>query len=105
MEPDSRLLEELTRRIVEAVHPLRILIFGSAAAGDMGEESDLDLLVVMPEGTPRRQTCQFLHSQLFGFPSAVDILVTTPSLLERHRDNIGLIYHVILEEGKELYAA
>jgi hypothetical protein len=30
-------LNELVRRIVEAVHPRRILLFGSAARGEMGQ--------------------------------------------------------------------
>jgi len=34
-----------------------------------------------------------------------DILVTTPSTLEKHKDNIGLIYQTILKEGREIYAA
>lgn len=98
-------LDELVRRIVQAVHPLRIILFGSAARGETGPDSDVDVLVVMPEGTRRRETAQYLHTQLFGIPFAVDILVTTPSLLEKHRENIGLIYRTILAEGKELYAA
>jgi hypothetical protein len=35
----------------------------------------------------------------------MDVLVATPSVLERHRDNPGLIYRTILEEGREVYAA
>jgi len=98
-------LGSLVRRIVEAVHPLRIILFGSAARGEAGPDSDVDVLVVMPEGTHRLQTMQFLHTQLFGIPLAVDILVATPSDLERHRSNVGLIYRTILEQGKEIYAA
>ncbi len=51
MQPDTRLLEELVQRIVEAVHPLRIILFGSAARGEMGPNSDLDVLVVMPDAS------------------------------------------------------
>ncbi|MDO8587519.1 MAG: nucleotidyltransferase domain-containing protein [Armatimonadota bacterium] len=98
-------LWELTRRIVEAVRPLRIILFGSAARGEMGPDSDVDLLVVMPDGTHRRHTAQFIHTQLFGIPLAVDVLVATPTDLAKHRDNIGLIYRTILEEGREIYAA
>lgn len=92
------------RRIVEAAHPLRIILFGSAARGDVGPDSDVDVLVVMPEGTHRLKTMQFLHTQLFGIPLAVDILVATPGDLQKHRNNIGLIYKTIIEEGRELYA-
>ncbi len=54
METRSRVseatIEVLVRHIVEAVRPRRIVLFGSAARGQMGPESDLDLLVVMPDG-------------------------------------------------------
>jgi hypothetical protein len=71
----------------------------------MGQDSDVDLLVVMPEGTHRRRTSQFLHTQLFGIPAAVDIVVATPGDLERHGDHPGLIYQAALHEGREVYAA
>jgi predicted nucleotidyltransferase len=50
MHCDPQLLDGLVRRIVQAVHPLRIILFGSAARGQMGPHSDLDVLVVMPDG-------------------------------------------------------
>ena len=98
-------LQQLIDRIVEAVHPLRIIMFGSAVRGEMGPDSDVDLLVVMPEGTHNIDAMRYIHRRLFGIPLAADVLVTTPSALEKHRDNIGLIYHSILEEGQEVYAA
>lgn len=105
MEPDRNLLAELVRRIVEAVHPLRIILFGSAARGELGADSDLDVLVVMPDGTHRRKAAQFLHTRMFGLGTPVDILVATPRDLDRHRDNIGLIYRAILLDGREIYVA
>lgn len=48
-------LNELVRRIVEAVHPLKILLFGSAARSQMGPNSDLDIPVVMPDGVHHRR--------------------------------------------------
>jgi hypothetical protein len=33
------------------------------------------------------------------------LLVATPSDLEENRDNLGLIYHKVLEEGRTVYAA
>lgn len=100
----ERAIRGLVRQIVEAVQPLRILLFGSAARGEAGESSDLDLLVVMPEGVHRRKTAQELYRKIRDVGVAFDILVATPTDLERHRDNIGLIYRTILEEGREVYA-
>jgi uncharacterized protein len=105
MQPDQAKLDELVRRIVEAVHPLRIILFGSAARGEMTPDSDVDVLVVMPEGADRLGTTDELHMRMLGLRLAVDILVTTGSALELHRDNAGLIYRTVLREGRELYAA
>lgn len=105
MRPDSTVINDLVRRIVDAVHPLRIILFGSATRGEMGADSDLDVLIVMPEGIHRRRTAQDVHQRLFGFPVPVDVLVATPGDLEKHKDNIGLIYYRVLREGKEIYAA
>ena len=103
-KPTEPVIQEIVRRVVESFHPLRIILFGSAARGEFTPDSDLDILVVMPEGTRRLETTQALHLGLFGIPVSVDFLVATPADLEKHRENVGLIYRTILREGKELYA-
>ena len=103
-EPASETLQHLVQRIVDEVHPLRIIVFGSAAQESMRPDSDLDLLVVMPEGVHRRRTAQFLYRRIRGIVRPFDILVATPSDLEKHKDNHGLIYQRILQEGQEVYA-
>ena len=105
MYPNQAIIDELIQRIVGAVHPLRIILFGSAARGDMRPDSDIDVLIVMPENVHRRRTAQDIHEQLFGFPVPVDVLVATPEDLRKHQNNIGLVYHRVLREGKEIYAA
>jgi uncharacterized protein len=107
MQPDQQQLDELVSRIVEAVHPLKIILFGSAARGEMKPESDVDILVVMPEGTHRRRTAQDLRMLLFeaGFPLTVDVVVAGPKDIDEYGDDIGYIYPAILREGKEMYAA
>ena len=104
MQSNSEAIEQLVRRIIEIVQPLRIILFGSAAHGEMGPNSDIDLLVVMPEGVHRRRTAQLLYRQIRGLGVPFDILVATPDDLERHSDNSGLIYQSILREGREVYA-
>ncbi|HRR87415.1 MAG TPA: nucleotidyltransferase domain-containing protein, partial [Phycisphaerae bacterium] len=39
-------LKEIIRHIVRVAHPERIILFGSAGRGEMGPNSDLDLLVI-----------------------------------------------------------
>lgn len=105
MEPKQEILDELVRRIREVVDPLRIILFGSAARGEMGPDSDLDVLVVVPDGTHRRETTERIYLNLFGLGVAKDIIVATTSDIERHRDNWSLVYFDALREGKELYRA
>jgi len=105
MEPDRGAIDRLVQRIVEVAHPLRILLFGSAARGEFRPDSDVDLLVVMPEGVHRRRTAQELYLEIRGMGIPFDLLVATPSDLEKHRDNVGLVYRTILREGREVYAA
>jgi predicted nucleotidyltransferase len=55
---DEILLKEVVSRIRQASNPLRVILFGSAARGDAGPDSDLDILVVVPNGTHRRRTAR-----------------------------------------------
>jgi predicted nucleotidyltransferase len=105
MELDSKLTDELVRRIVEAVHPLRIILFGSAARGEMGSNSDLDVLVVMPDGIHRRKTAQEIYRQMWGFGFAKDIVVVTESDVQEYGSNPYMVIKSALEEGRELYLA
>jgi predicted nucleotidyltransferase len=95
----------LVQRIISEVHPLRIILFGSVTRNEFQKNSDIDLLIVMPEGTHRRHTAQRLYYEIKNVGIPFDLVVTTPGDLERHKENAGLIYKYALEEGKEVYAA
>ena len=101
--PSETLLAEIVRRIVERAQPLRIVLFGSAARGQMGVHSDLDLLVVMPDGSNRLATAQSLHRALRGVGCAKDIVVVLREDVEKHGDNPYRVIHTALTRGRELY--
>ena len=42
---DQKTLDDIIWRIVEVAQPEKIILFGSAARGEMGSDSDVDLLV------------------------------------------------------------
>ncbi len=105
MQPDQGQLMELVRQIAEAVRPLRIILFGSAARGDAGPESDVDLLVVMPEGTHRGHTEERIYVAVRGIRLPFDVIVATPSDLEAYRDTPGLIYREAVRDGQTVYVA
>ena len=98
-------LDELVHRIVSSVHPQRILLFGSMVHGQMGPHSDLDILVVMPDGIHRRQTASQLYHDLWGFGFAKDLVIVTESDVRQHADNPYMVIKSALQEGRELYRA
>ena len=102
---EQQLLDRVVAKIVETVHPRRVVLFGSAARGQMGPHSDLDLLVVMPDGVHRRHTAQRLYRALGGLGIAKDIVVVTESDVRQFSDEPSLVICPALKEGKELYCA
>ncbi|VGO21832.1 nucleotidyltransferase domain-containing protein [Pontiella sulfatireligans] len=96
--------DDLVRQIVQLAHPVKVFLFGSAVRGAMTADSDIDLLVVMPDGTHRRHTAQRLYCEISNIKTAFDLVVATPSDLERHGADSSLIYQTVLKEGKLLYA-
>ena len=99
------ILNDIVQRIVTEVHPSRIILFGSAARGELGQDSDLDVLVVMPDGAHRRRTAQHIYLCLCGLGIAKDIVVVTESDVRDYGGNPSLVLCSALQEGKELYHA
>ena len=99
----QEVLDEIVQRIVEVASPERIVLFGSAARGEMGPDSDVDLLVVK-SGADRRRLAQTIYMNLFGVGRAVDVVVVTPEDIERYGDSYALVIEAALREGKVVYA-
>lgn len=99
----QELLDEVIRRIVEVADPEKIILFGSAMRGELGPNSDLDLLVVK-SGVHRRQLTQAIYMNLFGVGQAVDVVIVTPEDIERDKDSFALVIEPALREGKVIYA-
>jgi predicted nucleotidyltransferase len=101
---DSNLLDEVTRRLEAEFHPEQIFLFGSRAWGEPDDDSDLDLLVVVPESaeTPVRRA-QRAHRCLKGIEVAKDILVKTRSEFERFRNVPASLEAEILKRGRLIY--
>lgn len=101
---DRALLDEIVRRIVEVAQPDRIILFGSAARGSMGAESDLDFLVIKGGVPHRRRLAQEIHLNLFGIGVPIDIVVVTPEDISDFKDKVGTIIGPALREGRQIYA-
>jgi HEPN domain-containing protein/predicted nucleotidyltransferase len=99
--PDS--LDEIARRVVEVADPEQIILFGSAARGTAGSDSDVDLLVIKAVAH-RRRLAQAIYRRLLGAGYAVDVVVATPDDVERYRNVAGLVIKRALTEGKLIYS-
>jgi predicted nucleotidyltransferase len=75
---DDPVLSEIVRRLSEVYHPLRIYLFGSAARGDAGPDSDYDLMVILPDhccpaNDLRPADKPFFLRELHGNPACRDL--------------------------------
>ena len=101
--PVDPLVQALVDQIVAEADPLRVVLFGSRAAGTARPDSDVDLLVVMPDGTPRRRAAVEIGARLPILEVDVDLLVATPELLDRYQDSPALVYREALRTGRDVY--
>jgi predicted nucleotidyltransferase len=100
-----QVLADVIRRVVEAAQPDKIVLFGSAARGEMGPNSDLDLLVIKGGKFHRGRVATEIYRHLAGAEAAVDVVVVTPEEVERYRDTHCLVICPALKEGKVVYGA
>lgn len=108
--PNGADIQRVVALVVETVQPLRIVLFGSAARGELREGSDLDMMVVVSEGVDTLRVAQALHRAMFEIPDvarrvSVDFVVTTPMRYEARRHSLGSVYRQVARDGRELYAA
>ena len=100
------LLAELVRRLAAAYRPECIYLFGSTARGDAGPDSDYDLLIVVPDGSPgERRSPDLGYRAVEGLPRSGDFLVWTRRRFESRLHLRASLPSTVLREGKLLYAA
>jgi hypothetical protein len=103
---EDPVLPELVRRLVEAYHPLRIYLFGSAARGDAGPDSDYDLMVILSDETPQHlRRGNPGYRALRGTGVAADVQVWPQSDFNRQLHLKASFPSTVVREGKLLYEA
>lgn len=99
----TTVITEMVDRIVREFNPEKIILFGSQARGDAREHSDVDLLVVMPDGIDQRETAVEILDLLGDLPVAKDVIVTTSDEISRRGHIVGTVLRPALREGTVLY--
>ncbi len=97
-------LPEVIQRLVTHLRPEKIILFGSYAYGRPTEQSDLDMLVIVPfEGSSVRKSAEM--RLLLDSEIAIDLLVRTPQQIQQRLKLGDSFYQDILTNGKVLYEA
>ncbi len=100
----SELLNEITKRIAEVVHPEKIILFGSHAWGIPEESSDVDLFVVLSRSEePSYRRARVIYKCLRGIGVPVDVIVQTHDEVARSKTVATSLARKVLEQGKVLY--
>jgi predicted nucleotidyltransferase len=101
---DENLLETATRRLVAEFQPEQVWLYGSHAWGSPHDDSDVDLLVVVPHSdeTPIRRS-QRAHRCLRGLRMPKDVLVQTRQEVDGVKERKTSLENLILTRGRRLY--
>ena len=107
MDVTDDVLQDMVRAIVAAVHPEKVILFGSYARGEAGEHSDIDLAIVEAEGFDAKRTrwneLRRIRDALKPFFVPKDILVFSKAEESKAARFRSHILTTAKEEGRVLY--
>ncbi len=107
----SDLYQEEIKRITDVIRdkykPEKIILFGSAARGEVRKDSDIDLLIIKDSDKKRHQRCAEVHTLLDNTPRRYPFepIVMTPAEFARGQAEERYFIREILKDGKVLYEA
>jgi uncharacterized protein len=96
-------IRRFARQIAERFHPDKIILFGSYAYGTPHNESDVDLLVIMPTRDVVNQAIRICVECKRQF--SLDLIVRTPFQMARGLKDDDWFLREIVEKGKVVYEA
>lgn len=100
----DQVIMEVTRRLVDYFHPERVYLFGSAARGDAGPDSDLDFCVVLADNAPEHFYKPRAREALRGIGTAVDVVRWPSSDFDARAAHVlASLPATVLREGRLLY--
>jgi predicted nucleotidyltransferase len=97
------LVSEIVKRILEVAEPQRVILFGSAATGEMTKDSDVDLLVLESTPNDSRQESVRIRQAMRGLGYPFDIIVMAVERFEESKNIIGGIAYPAHKYGKVIY--
>lgn len=98
-------IAEAGRRLLEAAPEARVILFGSAARGELTQDSDLDFLVIERDVKDRHAEQVRLRRALRPLRIPVDVIVVSETYAEEWGPAKGSVVHAALTEGRMVHAA
>lgn len=103
MKAAEPVIEEAVRRLVEAADPVKVILFGSYARGEVTRHSDLDFLVILPTIESKYLEMVRLRRAIGSVGLPVDVLVYSVKEIEERGHLLGTTLHHALREGRLVY--
>ena len=101
---DRTTIQAIAQLIVERFNPEQVILFGSHARGEVGENSDVDLLVVLRADAGQSQRGNPIRRAIAEhFVLPIDVIIRFPEGLAAQRNNPYSFIHKVLKEGEALY--
>lgn len=101
---DDAKIREITRRVVAALQPERVVLFGSYAWGQPDAQSDVDLYVIVPDrDEPSYRAARRAYRALRGVRVPVDLVVRSRGESERNAGVVSTLDHEALARGVPVY--
>jgi predicted nucleotidyltransferase len=100
---DEQEIKRVATSLGKAADALQVILFGSHARGEAGENSDVDLMIIAESDLPRFKRSRELYKQLRPYPFGMDLVVYTPQEIERGKKSHVSFVSAVLREGKTLY--
>ncbi len=101
---DASQIRQISDEIARRFRPERIILFGSYAYGSPTEDSDVDLLVVMPLPHKGRGRASDIRLSLTDVRFPLDLLVCDPDYLHQRIAMNDFFLREITQKGQVLYA-
>lgn len=104
-EEITEILNDIVQKLVESYAPQKVILFGSYARGEAGEDSDIDLLIIKDTEQPPLERWQEVKRLLRDRNRliAVSPLVYTTEEIARRLAIKDAFIEEVLEEGIVLY--
>jgi len=104
--PRPTVIDEVTRRLIDFYHPVRLYLFGSEAQGECGPDSDLDFCVVLPDDAPESlYRDRSIHRRLDGLQSVDVVRLPCSDFDARAAHVVASLPATVVREGRLLYDA